>query len=100
MHRVDSGFCKEGLWVRCASDTKALHDIPADFLSGERTGLAAQHDALPKLPQLRQFEFFLELGLTREDDLQQLVRRSLEIGQQANQIGRASCRERVYISVF
>src|SRR6266851_6155412 len=84
MHRVDSGLCKEGLGVRCAGDTNALHDIPADFLSGERTGLAAQHDALPQLPQLRQFEFFLELGLAREDDLQQLVRRSLEIGQQAN----------------
>ena len=31
--RVDSGFCKERMWVCSASDAKALDDILADFLS-------------------------------------------------------------------
>jgi hypothetical protein len=84
MHRVDGGFCKVGVGVRCAGNAKALHDVSADFISGERIGFAAQHDALPELPQLGQLEFFLKLGLAREDDLQQLVRGSLEIGQQPN----------------
>src|SRR2546422_5678889 len=45
---------------------------------------AAQRDALLELAQARQLELRLQLGLTDQHDLQQLLARGFEVGQQAD----------------
>ncbi len=54
------------------------------LLLAHRHGLATQRDALAQLPELRQLQLILKLGLAGQYDLQQFLGRSLQIGQQTD----------------
>src|SRR2546426_2959388 len=54
------------------------------LLGGERTQVRAHGNPLGELTQLRPGQELLELGLTDQDDLEELLPRRLEIRQQTN----------------
>src|ERR1044071_279782 len=58
---------------------QAIEDVFLAFRKGQWAKVMAQSDALPQLPELRRVESFVELGLTDEQNLQQLVFGGLEI---------------------
>ena len=72
----------EHIQVARARDAQPGPDILARFARGQRRDLAAQPDPLLELLELGEVELGLELRLTHEQDLQELVRRGLEVREQ------------------
>src|SRR5436190_168947 len=70
--------------VASARDAQAVADVVPDLVARQRMDRAAQRDALLELAQTRQLELRLQLGLTDQHDLQQLLARGLEVRQQAD----------------
>jgi len=62
-----------------SGDAKSLADIAVSLFQRERGCPAADGDALAKLTEFVTLELDLELRLTREDDLQELLARGFEI---------------------
>src|SRR5256885_8049896 len=62
-----------------AGDAEALADVGLGLLESERRGLATNGDALTELAKFVALEFFLEFGLTGENDLKKIVVGSFEI---------------------
>ena len=65
-----------------ARHAHAVLDVTPRFLGGERVEVIPGGDALRELAQFRPREQITQLGLPDQDDLQQLGRRRLEIGEQ------------------
>ena len=63
---------------------KPLCDVAARFFQRKPAGSAAQRNPLPKLSQLGMSEFRLQLWLSRQYNLEQLLRRSFQIGEEAD----------------
>src|SRR5437660_7507707 len=59
-------------------------DVLAGFSQSERGDLAAQPDPLLELPKLGETELGFEFRLTHQQDLQQLIRRGLEVREQSD----------------
>src|SRR5260370_991043 len=70
--------------TRSPRNPQPFRDVLLGLLVGKRGGTAAEHDALAELAKLRKFELLLQFGLTGENNLQQLVRGSLQIREQAD----------------
>src|SRR5207249_8344353 len=63
-------------------DAQPGPDILARFARGQRRDLAAQPDPLLELLELGEVELGLQLRLTHEQNLEELVRRGLEVREQ------------------
>ena len=74
----------ENLFSIAAGDAQAFFDISVRLEQCQRAGLGPKCDALPKLTKLRVVNFLFQLRLTSEDNLEELRRSSLQIGQEAN----------------
>src|SRR6266852_1050049 len=81
MERSDGLQLEDGVAVR-SGDTQALADVPAGLLESERSGATAKGDALTELAKVMTLEFVFQLGLAGQDDLKELVARSLKIEEQ------------------
>ena len=78
---VDAAYCvglKYGTTIG-SGDAESLADIAVSLFRRERSCPAADGDALAKLAEFVTLELDLELRLTREDDLQELLARGFEI---------------------
>src|SRR5215831_6302851 len=74
----------EQLEIRRARLPQAALDVFTHLVMGQRTDGGLHTDPLPELAKLGQLELQLELRLTHEQDLQQLLGRRLEIREQPN----------------
>src|SRR5262245_59789726 len=73
---------REQLEVRGARFPEPALDVLAHLVIGQRTDRGLHTDSLPELAKLGQLQLQLELRLTHEQDLQQLLGRRLEIREQ------------------
>src|SRR5208282_394138 len=64
-----------------ARNRQAAPHVLAGFARGELVEMAAKGDPLLQLTEFVGIEFLIELGLTGQHDLQQLLLRSFEVGQ-------------------
>ena len=67
-----------------AGDQKALRDVVRRLLGGDRVGPGPQRDSLPQLAHIGSAQLLFEFGLAGENDLHQLLRGRLQVGEQAN----------------
>ncbi len=74
---------REQVVVR-ACDARAMADIGDRLVLLQRLEVVAARDALRELAQLRPREHFAQLRLADQDDLQELLRRGLEVREQAH----------------
>ena len=79
----DGGLVEE-IQVARAGDAQACADVITRLLRGHRRDRATQTDPLLELSQARKRELVLEFRLADEQDLQELVGRRLEVGEQPN----------------
>src|SRR6266436_6113406 len=90
-----NGLRAENQFTACSSDPEPLGDVVMGLLFRQRARLTAEHDALPELSQFRQLQLLFQLLLSRQYDLQQLLRGCLEVGQQPNlfkhRVGQVLC---------
>ena len=77
------GLAREELGVGGAGGGEARLDVFAELLATQRQQPAVDGDALAELAKAGIAELLAELGLTREDDLEDLLLRRLEVRQQA-----------------
>src|SRR5690606_23589523 len=70
------------IWRLAARDAQPVADVRRRFGAAQRLEVIAARDALRDLTHLRALEQVAELRLTDQDDLQQLLRRRLEIRQE------------------
>ena len=77
------GFVVEDA-VGGAGDEQALGDVVRGLLRGDGVGAAPEGDALAELAEVGGAELLFELGLTGEDDLDELFGRGFEVGEQAD----------------
>ena len=66
-----------------SSHLKSMTDVRARLGEGERPQVVSRGDPLRQLPQRRPFHEIDELGLSDQNDLQQLVAGRLDVRQQA-----------------
>ncbi len=71
-------------FATCAGDAQAMADVGERLALAQRLQVVAPGDALGELAELRPGEHLAQLRLADQDDLQQLLRRGLEVGQQAH----------------
>ena len=83
------GFLGEEAEVARAGDPEPGPDIVADLLGCEGRDAAAEPDSLLELAELGQIEPGPELGLADEEDLQSLLARRLEVGEEPDLLERA-----------
>ena len=98
MALISRGMPSERRWIsEISSAGKTVCDgIPAfssrrgDVLGGlgflERSQVAAKHDALLQLPEIRRIQLPLQFGLTGQDDLEELPAPVLQVTQQAGSL--------------
>ncbi len=67
----------------CAGNREAVVDVGGDFFEGERFEMVGEGDALAELFEVGLGDFFAELGLADEDDLEELFGGGFEIGEHA-----------------
>src|SRR6202022_3617865 len=65
-------------------NSQSMAHIPLSFLARQRLQVIASRDALSQLAQLVAIQQVAQFRLADQDDLQKLLRRSFEIGQQPN----------------
>ena len=80
VERVD-GALRENVALR-AGDAQPMAHVRARLVLAQRLQVIAPGDALRDLPHLGPIEQLAQLGLTDQDDLQQLLLRRLEVRQQ------------------
>ena len=71
-------------FARGAGDAQAMAHVGGGLVAGQRIEVIAAGDALRELAQLGAVQQLAQLRLADEDDLQQLLRFGLEIGEQAH----------------
>jgi len=81
--RLDDGGRKNGL-LRHPSPFKASADVQLRINRLKCSKMAAENDALLQLPEIRSFQLSIQFGLTRQDDLEELSARVLEVAEQAH----------------
>src|SRR3984893_1084718 len=69
-------------------DAQAVLHVTVRLLARQRLQIAADADALVELAQLVELELLFELGLAHEQDLQELARGRLEVGEDADLLER------------
>jgi hypothetical protein len=70
--------------ARCAGDARAVAEVGERLVLPERLEVVAAGDALRELAQILPRQDFAQFRLADQDDLQQLLRRGLEIREQAH----------------
>ena len=79
---------RENGFVHRADFGQPIANVVPAFLGGQRRNGGANHQALFELPQGRVIELGFEFGLAHQDNLQELLRRGLQIRQHAQMLER------------
>ena len=74
----------EQVLAKRARHFESVVDVANGLFGGERFNVADSGDALAKLDERRVEQFFRELRLAGEDDLDQLAARGFKVGEEAN----------------
>ncbi len=69
---------------RQAGDTQPFQYVSARLLEREGARFRSERNALAELPELRLVQFLFKFGLPGKHNLQQLLGRSFQVGQQPN----------------
>ena len=77
------GACGKNIRAVIAGRAHTEHQVAANIVAQQRLQREVVRDALFKLAHVHGAQVFIELRLSKEDDVQQLVPVGFEIGEQA-----------------
>src|SRR5580704_3255005 len=90
--RSFNGLRTENWFPVRSADAESFSNVGVGLLLGKRRCFATQHDSLAELPQLREVQLIIQLGLTGENYLEQFFGRSLKVCQQTNLLQNWRCK--------